>query len=113
MANYDLNIWDVWSYETEGQVTGGWRIDAYELFMGPDGICEQADNQCKHSLWLRAEDVEKMMLVNEEPDFWTDAQYLLDEENPHRRLRIWLEKLTTGVLDAQKETRDLVSSWAS
>ena len=113
LKNYDLNIWDVWEYETEGKVSGGWRIDAYELALRPDGTYEQTDHVSKHSLWLKQHDVKMLGLVSEEPDFWSDAKYLLEEEDISRRVRIWLEKLTTGVLDAQQETRNLVSSWAS
>ena len=28
--NYDINIWDKLSYETEGKETGGWRMNFYQ-----------------------------------------------------------------------------------
>ena len=112
MANYDLNIWDVWAYETDYQVEGGFRIDAYPLAMGADGYYYQTDTTSTHQLWLRKKDAEALGAMDGD-DYWSDAEYLLREEDLPRRVRIWLEKLTTGVLDAQQETRNLVSSWAS
>src|SRR6056300_1241466 len=28
--NYDMNIWDETSWESEGEVTGGWKINFYQ-----------------------------------------------------------------------------------
>ena len=53
MKNYDLNIWDVWAYETDYQIEGGFRMDAYPLAMGSDGYYYQTDHKCAHMLWLR------------------------------------------------------------
>jgi len=112
MTNYDLNIWDVWAYETDYRVEGGFRIDAYELVMGADGYYQQVDNTCAHQLWLRKKDAEVLGVSNGD-DYWSDAEYLLREENMPRRVRIWLEKLVGGVLDAERDTKQMQTSWAS
>lgn len=100
VRNYDLNIWDRWSYETDGEVTGGWVINAYPLVEQPDGTLMQDYTEDKQlTLHLREHDVEFLGLNGEEPDFWSDAQYLLEQPDVPRRVRIWLEKVVGGVFD--------------
>lgn len=89
--NIDLNIWDRWSYETDGKVTNGWVINAYTI---PDrdsgyGMGEQMSS----TLHLRTIDAERMGLgVNTDEDFWVDAETLLHDITTPRRVRRWLRE---------------------
>ena len=97
MKNYDLNIWDRRAYMTDYKHTGKWRIDAFELALGEDGYYWQTDPGTPvATLRLTPRQVELMGLSDDEPDFWSDALYLLDDPTYHklpRRVKHWLEKL--------------------
>lgn len=85
----DLNIWDRWSYETSGEVTGGWVINVYTIpqYDAPYG----SGKQTEHTLHLRTRDAEWMGLGKEtDEDFWVDSQTLFEKENTPRRVRRWL-----------------------
>ena len=100
MKNYDLNVWDIWAYETSGKITGGWIIQPYELPY--DTAPYGSGQQTEHTLHLRTKDAERMRLgVDTDDDFWLDAESLLDEDTTPRRVRIWLEKLMRGELDGR------------
>lgn len=101
MKNYDLNIWDIWSYQTEGKITGGWTINAYPLIEGINGILvADMRDEVMHTLHLRDHDVRIMGLgVNTDDDFWWDAEAALDSGPLSRKVRNWLLKLVGGELD--------------
>lgn len=90
-GNLDLNIWDRWSYETNGFVKNGWVINTY--LIPHEGAGYGTGQQTSHSLHLRTRDAKRMGLgVNTDEDFWIDARGLLEDENTPRKVRVWLER---------------------
>lgn len=98
--NIDLNIWDRWSYETNGEQTGGWIINTYVI--PHEGAHYGSGQQTEHTLHLRTKDIEKMQLDQEDEDFWVDYVTLMSRENTPRRVRVWLE----NVLEKLSESAD-------
>ena len=90
-GNIDLNIWDRWSYQTEGKVTGGWIMNTYVI--PQEGAGYGTGEQTEHTLPLRREDAKAMRLgIDTDDDFWVDAVSLLHEDTTPRRVRVWLER---------------------
>lgn len=96
MENLDLNIWDMWAYETDGQITGGWVINTYLL--PAEGVAYGSGKQTEHTLHLRTKEARALNLgVETDDDFWIDAQSLLADERTSRRIRIWIERVIDQV----------------
>ena len=95
-GNIDLNIWDRWSYQTEGKVTGGWVINTYVI---PEfGAGYGTGKQTEHTLYLREKDAKAMRLGEDtDDDFWVDAQSVLHEDTTPRKVRVWLDKVLDNV----------------
>jgi hypothetical protein len=92
----DVNVWDVWEYETDGAMCGGWVLDAYGLKENQYGEPTTDSSDYRGRLWLRERDVEALGLTIEEPDFWFTASGLLEQEGAPRRVRRWLEDMMNG-----------------
>lgn len=81
-TNYDLNIWDKLSHETEGKEYGGWVINVYDLALVNGGL--QYDNYLPDlDLELTQEEAEELTLgwgedlggdYCEDEDFWLDVE---------------------------------------
>ena len=92
----DVNVWDVWAYETDGALSGGWALDVYGLKLDPYGQPTTDSSDYRGRLWLRGRDAESLGLSSEEPDFWFTASGLFEQEGTPRRVRRWLEKIVEG-----------------
>lgn len=90
--NYDLNIWDKLSYDTDGRVTGTWVINPYVI---PDESTGYGTKEMlSKTFWLRDYEVEMLELHKEDDDFWIDQESLMHEKLVPRRLRKWLGGLS-------------------
>jgi len=100
--NIDLNIWDRWSYQTEGKVTGGWVINTYVI--PQEGAGYGTGRQTEHSLHLRERDAKVMRLGEDtDEDFWIDSESLLyGSGDVPRRVRVWLESVMTKIADEEE-----------
>jgi hypothetical protein len=78
--NYDLNIWDRLSYETDGEETGGWVINVYEYNSvgDPFGSGRMLEDK---TIELTPDEVKRLTLgwgtdlggdYTEDEDFWLD-----------------------------------------
>ena len=78
--NYDLNIWDRLSYETNGAETGGWEINIYTIRFENDcyGSGEQLEDR---TITLTETEAKRLTLgwgedlggdYTEDDDFWLD-----------------------------------------
>jgi hypothetical protein len=97
-SNYDLNIWDRLSYETEGAEEGGWEINVYTIvsqyggddegwyFMG-FGYGEQLEDK---TITLTPDEAKRLTLGWEpelggeycaDSDFWLDQETFLNIYN--------------------------------
>ena len=88
MKNYDLNIWDELEYETDGEQTGGWKINAYEITAWGSVYTtgQPLPNEYKLKPWHL-----KMMGIKEET--WIDAHSLLADHLVPRSVVRWLKSL--------------------
>jgi hypothetical protein len=84
--NYDLNIWDRLSYETEGKETGGWEINVYQYdYLGaPYGSGRMLEDK---TITLTPEESKRLTLgwgpdlggdYTEDEDFWLDKDSFLE-----------------------------------
>ena len=85
-TNYDLNIWDRRSYETDGRETGGWEINVYQ-YPGvgyPYGSGTFLEDK---TITLTPEEAKRLTLgwgtdlggdYSEDTDFWLDKQTFLE-----------------------------------
>lgn len=93
MKNYDLNIWDALSYNTDGEETGGWKVNAYEIPLdnGGYGSGPILDQELRLSeANVRALDLDPF----DDDELWIDARSLLREyKNVPRRVRRFIESL--------------------
>jgi len=85
-TNYDLNIWDRLSYDTEGLETGGWEINVYEYdsvgsAYGSGRMLED------RTITLTPTEVKRLTLgwgtdlggdYTPDEDFWIDKQTFFD-----------------------------------
>lgn len=85
--NYDMNIWDETSYESEGKVTGGWKINFYQYPAvgapyGNGPMIQELD------FFLTEEESKQLTLgwgpdlggyYTEDEDFWIDVETFLSE----------------------------------
>jgi hypothetical protein len=85
-TNYDLNIWDKTSYETSGEVTGGWVISVYEYpYLGASyGSGKLLEDK---TITLTPTEVKRLTLgwgpdlggdYAEDDDFWIDKETFFD-----------------------------------
>jgi hypothetical protein len=83
--NYDLNIWDRRSYETEGRETGGWEINIYQYpsIGSPYGSGIFLEDR---TITLTPSEVKRLTLgwgpdlggdYSEDEDFWLDKDTFL------------------------------------
>ena len=84
--NYDMNIWDETSYESGGEVTGGWKINFYQYPQvgapyGSGQMIEELD------FFLTEEEAKQLTLgwgtdlggdYTPDEDFWLDVSSFLD-----------------------------------
>lgn len=84
--NYDLNIWDKLSYETEGKETGGWVINIYQYpYLGsPYGSGKMLEDK---TIELTPREVKQLTLgwgpelggdYTPDEDFWIDKHTFLE-----------------------------------
>lgn len=77
--NYDLNIWDKLSYETNGAETGGWQINIYSIRSENDeyGCGEHLKDK---TIVLTPTESKRLTLGwgEEEDDFWLDKDGFFD-----------------------------------
>jgi hypothetical protein len=85
--NYDMNIWDETSYESEGEVTGGWKINFYQYPQvgspyGNGPMIPELD------FFITEEEAKQLTLgwgtdlggyYTEDEDFWIDTEAFLTE----------------------------------
>jgi len=83
--NYDMNIWDETSYESGGEVTGGWKINFYQYGAlgapyGSGPMIEELD------FYLTEEEAKQLTLgwgtdlggdYTPDEDFWIDVETFL------------------------------------
>ena len=78
--NYDLNIWDRLSYETDGKESGGWEINIYQYpYIGsPYGSGTMLEDR---TITLTPDEAKRLTLgwgtdlggdYSEDNDFWID-----------------------------------------
>ena len=92
----DVNVWDVWAYETDGALSGGWALDVYGLKADQFGHPTTDSSDYRGRVWLRDSDVEALGLTSEEPDFWFTVSALLEQDNVPRRVRRLLGVMRDG-----------------
>jgi len=100
--NYDMNIWDETSYESGGEVTGGWKINFYQYpaLGAPYGngpMIEELD------FIITEEEAKQLTLgwgpdlggdYTEDEDFWLDVEtFLITYKNIPQRLLDYLDSL--------------------
>jgi len=80
--NYDMNIWDETSYESGGEVTGGWKINFYQYpaLGAPYGSGKHIKEL---DFFLTEEEAKQLTLgwgrdlggdYTEDEDFWIDVE---------------------------------------
>lgn len=84
--NYDLNIWDKLSYETDGAETGGWQISIYSIRSENDGYgC--GEHLKDKTIVLTPTESKRLTLgwgedlggdYSEDDDFWIDKDGFFD-----------------------------------
>jgi len=84
--NYDLNIWDRLSYETEGAETGGWEINIYTIRFENDSYGSGTQLEDK-TITLTPTESKQLTLgwgedlggdYTEDDDFWIDKDGFFD-----------------------------------
>lgn len=80
--NYDMNIWDETSYESNGEVTGGWKINFYEY---PQVGMQYGSGTMKEELdFYLTEEEAKMLTLGWGPDLggdhYEDDDFFIDVE---------------------------------
>lgn len=97
-TNYALNIWFSLVSEDEGEETGYWLIEIYELMiLSGDGVEQEVENERKRlankTVYLTAEETEKLALGSDE-DFWLHTDEFFDSfENIPDRVENLLREL--------------------
>jgi len=91
MKNYDLNIWDVLSYKTDGEYTGDWKINAYVI--PGDGGGYGSGPILDEELKLTLANVRTLGIDPSSEEMWIDAHSLVAEYDVPRRVLRWLESL--------------------
>jgi hypothetical protein len=92
MKNYDLNIWDVLSYKTDGEYSGDWKINAYVI--PEDGGGYGSGPILDEELTLSASNLLALGINSDSDDeLWIDAHSFIDQYNVPRRVLRWLESL--------------------
>jgi hypothetical protein len=89
--NYDLNIWDRLSYETEGKETGGWEINVYQhdYLSAPYGSGKMEIERMleDRTITLTPSESKRLTLgwgpdlggdYTEDEDFWIDKETFFD-----------------------------------
>ena len=100
--NYDMNIWDETSYESGGEVTGGWKINFYQYPAvgapyGNGHMIPELD------FFITEEEAKQLTLgwgpdlggdYTEDEDFWLDVEtFLHTYKNIPQRLLDYLDNL--------------------
>lgn len=100
--NYDMNIWDELSYNTEGKETGEWKINFYTYRQigaqyGSGDLVEELD------FYVTKEEAEQLALgwgpdlggyYSGDDDFWIDTEAFLSEyKDIPQRLLTHIENL--------------------
>ena len=97
-TNYALNIWFSLVSEDEGQETGYWLIEIYELMiLSGDGVEQEVENERRRladkTIYLTAEETEELSLGSDE-DFWLHTDEFFDSfENIPDRVETVLREL--------------------
>lgn len=104
-TNYALNIWFSLLSDDEGQETGYWLIEIYELMvLSGDGVDQEVENERKRladkTIYLTAEETHILSLGNDE-DFWLHTDEFFDsfDNIPER-----VETVLRGLPAYQMET---------
>lgn len=102
MPNYDINIFDEASYESDGKVTGSWKFSFYSI-QEPDAGYGSGVIQPNLDLSLTKEEADRLTLGLDEDeggdyigddDFWIDVEGFLDTYTDiPTRIQEWLEGL--------------------
>ena len=100
--NYDMNIWDETSYESGGEVTGGWKINFYQY---PDLGAPYGNGPMIPELdfFITEEEAKQLTLgwgpdlggdYTEDEDFWLDVEtFLITYKDIPQRLLDYLDNL--------------------
>ncbi len=104
-SNHALNIWFSLLSDDDGQETGYWLIEIYELMiLSHDGVAQEVENERKklvdQTIYLTPEETEELALGSDE-DFWLHTDEFFEEfdEIPER-----VEALLRGLPAYQMES---------
>lgn len=118
-SNYDMNIWDETSYESGGEVTGGWKINFYQY---PQVGAQYGSGQHleEYDFFITEEEAKQLTLgwgpdlggfYTEDEDFWIDVESFLHEyKDIPQRLIDHINKLPE--YEQEQETWEPLVRWA-